>query len=172
MVVWAARVVVPTPQAQSRFLLGGDDGAVGLRIVFFLHLCTCKHLDSSLLDLLELTGALVLDVAGPRVDGYLGHGALPRLDRPHDLVPSVVLISDLLAHVSITNLDLAFCTVLAFSTVWSFSASSTFTWVLVAARAVVASNSSSLVARVLAAMSSSSLLVRVSAATNSSVQVP
>ena len=53
-----------------------------MRIVFFLHLCTCEHLDSSLLDFLELTGALVLDVAGPRVDGYLGHGALPCLDCP------------------------------------------------------------------------------------------
>ena len=74
--------------------------------LFFLHLCTCKHLDSSLLDLLKLTGALVLDVAGPRVDGYLGLGALPCLDCPHDLVPSVVLMSDLLLRVSVQRLAL------------------------------------------------------------------
>ena len=36
-----------------------------------------------LLDLLELTGTLVLVVAGPRVDDYHGHGGLPRPDRPH-----------------------------------------------------------------------------------------
>jgi hypothetical protein len=56
-------------------------------IVVFLNLCTCNHLDSILLDVLELTGALVLEVAGPRVDSYLGLGALPRLDGFHDLVP-------------------------------------------------------------------------------------
>ena len=71
---------VPDPQAQSRFLLTlmmmqSDMG------LFFLHLCTCKHL----LDLLELTGTLVLVVAGPRVDDYHGHGGLPRPDRPHGL---------------------------------------------------------------------------------------
>jgi hypothetical protein len=80
MVAWAVRVVVPTPQAQSRFLFGSNDDAVGMTI-FFLYLCTCKHLVSGLPDLFELTGALVLDVAGPRVDNYLGHGSLPRLDR-------------------------------------------------------------------------------------------
>jgi hypothetical protein len=42
-----------------------------MRNVLFLNLCTCKHLDSVLLDVLGLTGALVLEVAGPRVDGYL-----------------------------------------------------------------------------------------------------
>ena len=36
---------------------------------------------------LELTGALVLEVAGLRVDSCLGLGALPRLDGFHDLVP-------------------------------------------------------------------------------------
>ena len=38
-----------------------------------------------LLDLLELTGTLVLVVAGPPVDDYHGHGGLPRPDRPHSL---------------------------------------------------------------------------------------
>ena len=53
--------------------------------MFFLHLCTCKHLAIGLLDLLELTGALVLDVVGPRVDDYPRHSSLPRPDRPHGL---------------------------------------------------------------------------------------
>jgi hypothetical protein len=58
-----------------------------MRIVLFLNLYTCDHLDSIFLDVLGLTGALVLGVAGPRVDSYLGLGALPRLDGFHDLVP-------------------------------------------------------------------------------------
>ena len=53
--------------------------------LFFLYLCTCKHLALGLLDLLELAGALVLDVAGPRVDDYHGHSSLLRPDRPHGL---------------------------------------------------------------------------------------
>ena len=75
--------------------------------LFFLHLCTCKHLDIGLLDLLELTGALVLDVAGPRVDNYPEHGSLPRLDRPHNLgsLSSLdlrfVLLSKLHVHVGL-----------------------------------------------------------------------
>ena len=75
--------------------------------LFFLHLCTCKHLDIGLLDLLELTGALVLDVAGPRVDNYPGHGSLPRLDRPHNLgsLSSLdlrfILLSELHIHVGL-----------------------------------------------------------------------
>jgi hypothetical protein len=77
-----------------------------MRNVLFLNLCTCKHLDSGLLDVLKLTGALVLEVAGPRVDGYLGLGVPPCLDCPHDLVPSVVLISDLLLRVSVQRLAL------------------------------------------------------------------
>ena len=39
------------------------------------------------------------------------------------------------------GLDSAFCTVQAFFTIWSFSASSTFTWVLVMARAMASLNS-------------------------------
>ena len=75
---------VPTPQAQSRFLLASMmmQSDFGL---FFLYLCTCKHLASGLLDLLELAGTLVLVVAGPRVDDYHGHSGLPRPDRPHGL---------------------------------------------------------------------------------------
>ena len=75
-----------------------------MRNVLLLNLCTCKHLDSGFLDVLELTGVLVLEVAGPRVDGYLGLGTLPCLDFPHDLVPSVVLMSDLLLRVSVQRL--------------------------------------------------------------------
>jgi hypothetical protein len=58
-----------------------------MRIVLFLNLCSCNHLDGVLLDVLKLTGSLVLEVAGPRVDSYLGLGTLPRLDGFHDLVP-------------------------------------------------------------------------------------
>jgi hypothetical protein len=57
-----------------------------MRIVLFLNLCTCNHLDSILFNVLKLTGALALEVAGPRVDSDLGLGALPRLDGFHDLV--------------------------------------------------------------------------------------
>ena len=57
-----------------------------MRIVVFRDLCTCNHLVSVLLDVLELAGALVLEVAGPSVDGYLGLGVLPRLDGLHGLV--------------------------------------------------------------------------------------
>ena len=77
--------------------------------LFFLHLCTCKHLDSGLLDLLGLTGVLVLDVAGPRVDSCLGHGVPPRLDRPHDLGSlssldlGFVLLSKLHVHVLVVG---------------------------------------------------------------------
>jgi hypothetical protein len=49
-------------------------------------MCTCNHLVSILFDVLELAGALVLEVAGPRVDGYLGLGTLPCLDGFHNLV--------------------------------------------------------------------------------------
>jgi hypothetical protein len=75
-----------------------------MRNVLLLNLCTCKHLDSGLLDVLKLTGALIIEVAGPRVDSYLGLGSLPCLDFPHDLVPSVVLMSDLLLRVSVQRL--------------------------------------------------------------------
>ena len=53
-----------------------------LLIVGFLELSTCNHLVSNLLDVLEL----VLGDLGPRVGGYLGLGALPRLDCLHNLV--------------------------------------------------------------------------------------
>ena len=42
-----------------------------------------------LLDLLELTGTLVLVVAGPRVGDYHGHSGLPCSDGP----PGLVLLS-------------------------------------------------------------------------------
>ena len=57
-----------------------------MRIVVLLDLCTCNHLVSILLDVLELAVALVLEAEGPRVDGYLGLGTLPRLDGFHNLV--------------------------------------------------------------------------------------
>jgi hypothetical protein len=57
-----------------------------LRIVVPLGLCTRNHLFSIFLNVLKLTGALVLGAADPRVDGYLGLGVLPRLDSLHGLV--------------------------------------------------------------------------------------
>ena len=61
-----------------------DDDAVGYGIFLPppVYLQTPRLV---LLDLLELTGTLVLVVAGPRVDDYHGHGGLPRPDRPHSL---------------------------------------------------------------------------------------
>ena len=61
-----------------------DDDAVGYGIV----LPQPAYLQTprlGLLDLLELTGTLVLVVAGPRVGDYHGHSGLLRPGRPHGL---------------------------------------------------------------------------------------
>jgi hypothetical protein len=65
-------------------LVDVDNDAVGYRIVLPspVYLQTPRL---GLLDLLELTGTLVLVDAGPRVGDYHGHGGLPRPDRPHSL---------------------------------------------------------------------------------------
>ena len=69
-------------------VLVGDDDAVGYGIV----LPQPAYLQTpclGLLDLLELTGTLVLVVVGPRVGNYHGHSGLPCSDGP----PGLVLLS-------------------------------------------------------------------------------
>jgi hypothetical protein len=71
-------------ESSGTVLVDVDDDAVGYGIflpppVYLQTPCLV------LLDLLELTGTLVLVVPGSRVDDYHGHGGLPRPDRPHSL---------------------------------------------------------------------------------------
>ena len=124
-----------------------DDDAVGYGIVLPqpVYLQTPRF---GLLDLLELTGTLVLVVAGPRVDDYHGHGGLPRPDRPHGLG-------------FLSSLDLRFvchCKLHVHVGLGIGEGSSSVELL-------------PLVANVLTVMNSSSFSVRVSVVTNSSVHV-